>query len=158
MARGRPKTPLEVMKARSPDGKTPGHRNLPTPTETKPDHSIPVPAIDLAGRGEVEWEKIWTAGWWLNREQDYHLVEMVCQAYMDIEEYREHVKQTGLITKGYAGQDAENPMLAAIRKREATILKCLSMLGFSPTDRARLNLTEAKTRSTLQDMILSSRR
>lgn len=157
MARGRPKTPIERMQARSPDGKTPGKRNLPTPIETKADYSVPVPRIELSGRGEIEWENIWTAGWWLHREQDYHLVEMICQAYMDIEEYRAYVIEHGLITKGYAGQDAANPMIAEIRKCQQSIQKCLSMLGFSPTDRARLNLTEAKTRNQLQTMIEKSR-
>ena len=153
MARGRPKTPIEKMKAVSPDGKTPGKRNLPVPTTTEADYSVPVAAIDLKGRGEVEWEKIWTAGWWLKREQDYHWVEMICQAHMDIEAYRAYVNEHGLITKWYAGQDAANPMIAEIRKCEQTIQKCLSMLGFSPTDRARLNLSAAKTQNALQQMI-----
>jgi P27 family predicted phage terminase small subunit len=83
---------------------------------------------------------------------------MICQAYMDIEQYRAHVAEHGLITKGYAGQDAANPMIKEIRRCEAMIQRCLSILGFSPSDRARLNLTEAQTKSTLQKMIAASRK
>lgn len=158
MGRGRPKVPLERMAARSPDGKTPGKRNLPAVANRAPDYSVPVPAIDLKGRGEVEWERVWTAGWWLSREQDYPWVEMICQAYMDIEDYRVYVAEHGLITKGYAGQDAANPMIAEIRKCEATIQKCLQVLGFSPTDRAKLQLSQVKIQSALQQKIADRRK
>jgi P27 family predicted phage terminase small subunit len=68
-----------------------------------------------------------------------------------------YVRETGLITKGYAGQDAENPMIAAIRKSEATIQKCLQVLGFSPTDRARLAIVEEKAQNAVQRMIDAQR-
>lgn len=158
MGRGRPPVPLERMASRSPDGMTPGHRHLPAIPQRRHDFSVPVPSIDLTGRGEVEWEKIWTAGWWLNRQQDYHWVEMICQAYMDIEVYRQRVNEDGLITKGYAGQDAAHPLIAEIRKCQATIQRCLSVLGFSPTDRAKLAIKEATATTALRKAIDESRR
>ena len=157
MGRGRPKTPIERMAARSPDGVTPGHRNLPAVVNRKPDHSIPVCSIDLRGRGETEWEKIWLAGWWLNREQDYHWVEMIVRAYMDAEEFRERVEDDGLVVTGYAGQVVAHPLIAEIRKCEATIQKCLQVLGFSPVDRAKLMLDNAKAENALQQMIANRR-
>lgn len=157
MGRGRPKVPLERMAARSPDGVTPGHRNLPAVVNKTPDHSVPVCAIDLKGRGEVEWEKIWTAGWWLNREQDYHWVEMIAQSYMDIEAFRERVVDDGLVQQGSLGQPVAHPLIAEIRKSEATIQKCLQVLGFSPTDRAKLMIDNAKAENALQKMISNRR-
>lgn len=154
MARGRPKTPIEKMRARSPDGKTPGHRNLPEPrVDMKVDRSIPELPDGVIGRGALEWSNIWTAGWWLARDQDHYWVEMICRAYTDIEEYRAYVVENGLITKGYAGQDAANPMIAEIRKSEQTIQKCLQVLGFSPTDRAKLMITMNEGKNALQEMI-----
>lgn len=155
---GRPKTPLERMAARSPDGVTPGKRNLPARIQSRPDRAVPAVPDDINGRGEVEWRNIWTAGFWLKRDQDYPWVEMIARAYEDIEVFRARVKQDGLVTKGYAGQDAAHPLIAEIRKCEATIQKCLSVLGFSPTDRARLAITEAKAQSALQEMINQANR
>lgn len=132
-------------------------RNLPAVVNRKPDHSIPVPAIDLKGRGEVEWEKIWTSGWWLNREQDYHWVEMICRSYQDIEVFRGRVEDDGLVARGSLGQPVAHPLIAEIHKAEQTIQKCLQVLGFSPTDRARLMLDNAKAESALQKMIADQR-
>lgn len=155
---GRPKTPIEKMARRSPDGVTPGKRHLPTPYRGAIERTVPEPPVPLSGRAEVEWRNIWEAGFWLKRDQDYPWVEMIARAYMDIETFREEVEKTGLIVKGYAGQMTANPLLAEIRKAEATIQKCLQVLGFSPTDRAKLAITEAKARNALQEMIESSQR
>ena len=154
MARGRPKTPIEKMAARSPDGRTPGHRKLLVPTSpTVPERSIPELPVGVVGRGAVEWERIWTAGFWLKRDQDYHWVEMIVRAYGDIEVYRTEVISMGLTVTGYAGQVVANPLLNEIRKLEQTIQKCLQVLGFSPTDRAKLAIQEEKAQNAVQRMI-----
>ena len=154
MTRGRPKTPIEKMQARSPDGTTPGHRKLPVPASpTTPDRTVPELPAGIEARGAEEWIKVWSAGFWLHRDQDYHWVEMIARAYQDIEVFRADVRDRGLITKGYAGQDAANPMIAEIRKCEATIQKCLQVLGFSPTDRAKLAIVEGQAQNALQQMI-----
>lgn len=41
---------------------------------------------------------------------------------------------------------------------EALIRKCLSVLGISPTDRARLGLAEVKKETALQEFIAISRK
>lgn len=155
---GRRKEPLERVAARANgEGRTLGGRELVKPTKVvAPRNVIPDPPSELTGRGYREWVNIWRAGYWLKEDQDYPWVEMIAHAYMDIEVYRAEVKKTGLITKGYAGQDAENPLLGSIRKSEATIQKCLCILGLSPSDRARLAITEVKMASALQQMIMQS--
>lgn len=158
MARGRPPKPLEQIKATARDSKHKADgRSLVPRVELQVDHTIPSVPEGITGRGELEWDRIWSAGWWLARDQDHYWVEMVARAYMEIEEYREYIKGNGLITKGYAGQDAANPMIAEIRKCEANIQKCLQVLGFSPTDRARLMIETQKAKSALQEMIESQR-
>lgn len=141
------------MAARSPDGVTPGKRNLPAKVTWSVDRTVPEAPAGLTGRGLVEWEKVWTAGWWLMRDQDYHWVEMIAWAYSDIEAWRSQIEAEGPITKGYAGQDAEHPLIGSIRKSQQTIQKCLQVLGFSPTDRAKLAITQNKARTALQEMI-----
>jgi P27 family predicted phage terminase small subunit len=160
MARGRPKTPIEKMKARSPDGTTPGHRKLLVPVSpTTPERSVPdLPAgIAAEGRGAEEWVKVWTAGFWLKRDQDYHWVEMIARAYGDMARYRTEVEEMGLTVTGYAGQVVANPLLNEIRKLEQTIQKCLQVLGFSPTDRAKLAIVEASAQNAVEKMIAKQR-
>jgi P27 family predicted phage terminase small subunit len=114
---------------------------------------VPDPPTGLGDRGTSEWGKIWAAGrHWLHPAEDYHWIEQVVRAYDDIAQFRAEIENTGLIVKGYAGQQTANPLLREIRDCEATIRKCLSMLGFSPTDRARLGLAEIKRQSSLQDL------
>lgn len=154
---GRPKTPIEKMKARSPDGKTPGHRNLPVPASpTTPDRTVPELPEGIEGKGVEEWVKVWTAGFWLKRDQDYHWVAMIARAYQDIATFRERVNEDGLVVTGYAGQVVAHPLIAEIRKCEATIQKCLQVLGFSPTDRAKLAIVESQAQNALQQMIAKS--
>lgn len=153
MGKGRPKTPLEKMAARSPDGKTPGKRDVTVRVELTPDRSVPEPPSVLTGRGELEWAKIWEAGWWLVRDQDYPWVEMIAHAYTDIEEWRETVAEEGLTVKGYAGQVVAHPLIGEIRKSEAVIQKCLQTLGFSPVDRAKLAIAQRDAKNALEEMI-----
>ena len=153
---GRRAEPLErkMIKARG-DGQTPGKREIvpynPTLT-TRTEAPPPVPR-GLGRRGRVEWKKVWDAGFWLKPDQDYPWVEQIVRAYDDIEQFRKRVQEDGLVQTGSLGQPVAHPLLAEIRKCEATIRQCLSVLGFSPTDRARLGILETKARSGLQDLI-----
>jgi P27 family predicted phage terminase small subunit len=150
---GRPKTPIEKMAVRSPDGKTPGKRNLPAPYKGAIDRTVPEPPIPLTGRALDEWDSIWIAGFWLQRDQDYHWVEMIAKAYRDMEAFQAKVEEDGLVMTGYAGQVVAHPLIAEIRRCETTIQKCLQVLGFSPTDRAKLAIRELEKRSKLQQMM-----
>jgi P27 family predicted phage terminase small subunit len=114
---------------------------------------VPRAPQGLARKGRTEWVKVWTAGFWLKEDQDYHWVEQIVRAYDDIVAYREKIDEVGLIVTGYNGQDAANPLIAEIRKCEATIRACLSVLGFSPTDRAKLGIMESKARNALEDYL-----
>lgn len=146
--------PIERMQARSSGGKTLGGRDLVV-------HDVgqmaPVQAPEapegLGDRGQLEWAKIWEAGRWLWPDQDYAWVEQTARAYDDLAEYRHVVASEGLTVEGYNGQTTSHPLIAEMRKCEDTIRRCLSTLGFSPTDRARLKLTELKSAKTAQDLV-----
>jgi P27 family predicted phage terminase small subunit len=114
---------------------------------------VPRAPKGLARSGRTQWNNIWTAGFWLKNDQDYHWVAQIAQAYDDIASYREKIDEIGLIVTGYNGQDAANPLIAEIRKCEATIRTCLSVLGFSPTDRAKLGIIEVKARNALAEYL-----
>jgi P27 family predicted phage terminase small subunit len=159
---GRPPKPLERQKADArgdglrPGGHKPGQALV---VSRQGSLDIPDPPEGLAERGTIEWRKIWQAGRaWLHPAEDYHWIEQIAHAYDDIAEFRKEIENTGLIVKGYAGQQTANPLLREISDQQATIRKCLSMLGFSPTDRARLGLAEIKVRSALADQQDKQRR
>lgn len=152
---GRRKEPIEKMATRAKgDGKTLGGREVAVAARSVPVRTgVPDPPVVFSGRGASEWENIWRAGFWLKDDQDYHWIEMICRAYQDIAIFRQQVEEDGLVVTGYAGQMTAHPLIKEIRDCEKTIQKCLSVLGFSPTDRAKLAINTQKAQSALQDMI-----
>ena len=167
MTAGRPPEPIEkqLMLARG-DGRTPGGRKVPpdvTPgtavalqrTTGGVDHrSLPrMPKTLTSGLARREWYKLWETGSrWLRPHEDYRWVQFVCEAYQDIEMFRERVGQEGLMIENYAHVMVANPLLATIAQREQVIMKCLQELGFSPRARAALGLAELKRQSGLADL------
>lgn len=146
--------PIERHLATARNGKTLGGRDLEVidVSGLEPVRA-PEPPEGLGERGSIEWRKIWTAGKWLWPDQDYAWVEQVSRAYDDLATYRATVAEEGLTVEGYNGQTVAHPLIREMRACEDTIRKCLSQLGFSPTDRARLKLTELKGASELQKLV-----
>lgn len=146
--------PIERHLATSVNGKTLGGRDLEViDVSNMVAPKAPQTPEGLRDRGTVEWLKIWQAGKWLWPDQDYHLVEMIARAYDDIQTFRDVIADEGHTVQGYNGQTVAHPMYAEIRRAEAMITKNLSLLGFSPTDRARLKLTELQGARQLQDLV-----
>jgi P27 family predicted phage terminase small subunit len=106
----------------------------------------------LGARGSVEWNRIWQHGSWLQPDADYHWVAIICRAYDDLVAFRETVDAEGLTVTGYNGQTVAHPLIKEGRVCEQQIMKALSVLGFSPTDRARLGIQEATARKAIADL------
>jgi len=171
MTAGRPKVPLErIALTTKGDGRTAGNRRLvpkgqvivvPGRTGTnlkKPpafDHRcLPKMPAGLGKPGKKAWFEVWDNGPWLHPFEDHHLVAIVAKNYDLINAFELKIEETGLILSGggYNGQDVANPLLKEIKSCEQVILTCLSKLGFSPSDRARLGLAEIKRQSGLQGL------
>lgn len=152
---GRPPKPA-ALRAPGPDPQHKANGTLvpraPAQVRKRGDPA-PEPPEGLGARGEIEWTRIWGEGFWLEPEADYHWVLMIAQAYDDIAAFREEIANTGLLVSGYK-QDmiVANPLLKEVRTAQNMIMKALSVLGFSPTDRARLGIQEAQARSALLDL------
>ncbi len=158
MARGRPPKPYERIRATARNDTHKANGTALVKSEYTIEKRIDAPPIPrgLQRHGKMEWRKIWASGPWLNPEQDYPWVEMIARNYDDIDTFRKRVEEDGLVVKGYAGQVVAHPLLAEIRKCEDTIRRCLSILGYSPTDRARLGLAEVKRQTALQEFLNKS--
>jgi P27 family predicted phage terminase small subunit len=156
MPAGRPPKPLERKRL---TGRTPGTdsggRPLPVLHGTiVKEIDVPRAPTGLKTRGKREWVNIWTAGQaWLAPQQDYAWVEMIARAWDDITAFRAKIEEDGLIQQGSMGQVIAHPLIAEVRKAEQTIARSLSILGFSPSDRARLGLAEVKRQNALLDMM-----
>ena len=151
MPAGRPPKPIERQHADARgDGRTAGHRLPRQVVEITPYDPKLVPDIpdDLGHRGTMEWNKIWESGPWLHPQEDFRWVEMIARAYDDMEAFRNQIRFDGPIIAGYTGKIA-HPLIREIREAEKVVQKCLSVLGFSPTDRARLGLAELKRQTNL---------
>lgn len=135
----------------------PGGRLVPVAQRTIVKGAIPNPPGHLQTDGLIQWERVWSAGHWLLPEQDYHWVAMIAGAYDEISQYRAKVQYDGLIQTGSMGQVIAHPLISEIRKCESLIMKCLSQIGFSPTDRSRLNLAEVKEASALVELMNKAR-
>lgn len=131
------------------------NRTFVSPTAPR---QIPVCPDDLEERGEIEWEKLWSAGHWLKPEEDYHMVLVICRAYDEMCSYQEQIKVDGLMTRGSAGGIVANPLIREVRATRGQIIKVLAELGFSPTARARLNIAELQQGNALLDLQAKAKR
>lgn len=114
---------------------------------------VPRRPVGLADRGQREWVKIWAAGGgWLRPDRDYHWIEQIVRGYDEIAAYRRQIRKDGIVQKGSQGQPVSHPLIAEIRRLEERIDKNLSELGLSPAAFKRLELTEAKTVSKLDEL------
>lgn len=162
MPAGRPPIPIERQQATAKgDGRRPGGRAVTgTIVPTNPRGiTIPPAPPDLGERGTLEWYRIWEAGQvWLHPTEDYHWIDQIAHAYDDIELFRAEIARTGLIVKGYTKDMlVANPLIKEVRMLEATIRKCLSQIGFSPADRAKLGLVEVKRQTGLANLQRATR-
>lgn len=149
--------PIEVHLARSQNGKTLGGREI----EVRDVSGIarlepPPPPPSLGARGSEEWQKIWEAGPWLWPNADYAWVEQVAKAYDELEGFEAEIAVMGLTVEGYNGQTVANPLIREKRALQDLIRKCLSELGFSPSARARLHLTDLKSQKMAKDLLNGS--
>jgi hypothetical protein len=140
MARnGRPPVPTERKRALG----NPGKRSLPkTAAVVSLDAAveIPDPPRPLGPGGTQLWTRAWLAARsWLSPQTDVETLLMVCEPVDERIALRITVLRDGV------AEDRK-----ALRDLDKQVLNGLSILGFTPTDRARLGLAEVKAISTLE--------
>jgi P27 family predicted phage terminase small subunit len=132
----------------------PGKRALPKPGEIAIIGAVAEPPVDLGEKGLEAWNRILdTARAWTGAT-DFDLLAAYCTK---VDRHAEMVEQLSnsnnafiLFTdKGYA---YANPLVGMISTIESEMVKMLSLLGLTPTDRSRLGLAEVKAQSTLEKL------
>jgi hypothetical protein len=135
---GRPPKPVEQKRRAG----NPGKRPLPETTIAIPTSSIaPVPHRPLGPAAQQFWERVWSVGFtWISPQMDIELLQMVA------EQIDERVALRMRVLKQGDWRDR-----AALRSLDAQVLDCLSLLGFTPVDRARLGFVEVKIKNELEE-------
>lgn len=152
---GRPPKPVEQKRALG----NPGKRELPP--APMPGHGItaeiavPKPPRELGKKGKELWNTLWVNGRnHLSLTDDLPIILMLCHAWDELEFIRQEFA-TGKVDKVYLmanGAYANHPYIAQRKELHAQCTAWLSMLGFSPTDRSRLGLSEVREASPLDEM------
>ena len=151
---GRPPKPTEVKRLLGNPGKRP-LPEAPMVGEGLPaaDH---IPAPPPLGQDGLElWGLVWSAGQkWLSVTSDYSMAVMLCQAHDEAEQIRRALA-VGEIRRFYVlpnGQQVTHPIVNQLKDLRTQITAWLSSLGFSPTDRARLGLSEVRQTDALDEL------
>jgi hypothetical protein len=142
MPNGRPPKPIEQKRLLG----NPGKRALPNQSEiilmTQNDW-MPEPTRPLLKYGQELWDRIWGMGaTWVSDKTDLELLMMTCE--MVDERWNLRVKVM---------QSDDHRLRRGLRELDRQIVSNLSLLGFTPSDRARLGVAEIKARSKLQELM-----
>lgn len=140
MTAGRPRKPIELRRAEG----NPGKRKLPDASVAiiEQDGGVPEPIRPLMKYGLDFWERIWTTGAiWISQRTDIELLIMTCEMIDERWNLRIRVMQSN-----------DSKMRRGLRELDKQIVSNLSLLGFTPSDRARLGWAEVKTQSRLEEI------
>ncbi len=133
----------------------PGKKRLPEPVNVlSAATGVPKAPETLQETGQALWKRVWSAGHaWLSPDADSVLLTMLCEAADEREAIRAELEDTGRTFTTAKGYVAPHPLIGQLRTLEHQMTQWLSLLGFSPTDRARLGLAEVKALTGLTDLM-----
>lgn len=136
---GRPPKPAEQKRRTG----NPGKRKLPdlAAVVSLPASERPDPPRPLATAGSALWERAWSHGKAWMAETDVELLLLTCEQLDE----RQALRLTVL-------REGDWRERAALRALDKAVQGGLSMLGFTPTDRARMGVAEVTARSKLDDI------
>lgn len=137
---GRPAKPAERKRRTG----NPGKRALAAPADVAVLPSAgttPDPPRPLGAPGRALWDRAWRAGMtWISADTDIDLLLMVC------EQIDERVALRVKVLREGDWRDR-----AALRAVDAQVMAGLSVLGFTPSDRARMGVGEVGQLDELEE-------
>ena len=102
------------------------------------------PLAPLGDAGQQLWDSVFSEGeLWISPRTDVALLQLACELL----DRREVLKQEWL------ADPTERKLNMSLLETEKMIQSCLSLLGFSPTDRSRLGVAEVKAKSKLEELM-----
>ena len=142
MPAGRPPKPIEQKRLLG----NPGKRAMPDENSVvllPMVEQTPEPTRPLLKYGQELWDRIWGMGaTWVSDKTDIELLMMTCEMIDERWNLRVKVMQSDDAT-----------MRRGLRELDRQIVSNLSLLGFTPSDRARLGVAEVKAKSKLEELM-----
>jgi P27 family predicted phage terminase small subunit len=115
---------------------------------------LPKPPATLDDYGRAYWSMFWKAGRrHLSEDHDSALIELLCQAVENVARINAWLAKD-VMRQFYEtanGQLVTHPLVKQKQESLAQITAWLSLLGFTPSDRARLGLAEIRTANELDN-------
>ena len=141
MSKGRPAKPVEQKRHIG----NPGRRPLPDSDGVMVLHSGRVPAPeDLGAAGRALWSKVFDEGEiWISPRLDLTVLERTCRA----------LDRAVVLEQEFYADPTDRKIVMSINETDRLIFTGLGLLGFTPSDRAKLGLAEVKRQSKLEELM-----
>ena len=122
----------------------PGKRALPGEDAIVLHSGRAVPPEDLGAAGLRLWSRVFDEGEiWVSPRLDVELLERTCRA----------LDRLVVLDRLFEEDPSERKTVMSINETEKLVASNLGLLGFTPSDRARLGLAEIKRQSKLEEMM-----
>ena len=138
---GRPVIPNEIKRLKGTLRADRLPSNSPLVSLVEP-LEAPIEPLGLSEQAVAFWGSVWGCNW-ISHKSDYYLVLLTAEAISEREALRDLVAREPENSKARSG----------LRELERQIISQLALLGFSPSDRARLGIAEVKKESKLEELL-----
>ena len=138
---GNPSKPAELKILQG----NPGQHKIRTNDAIAPlDYGYVEPIRPLGVVGKQFWDSVFGAGeLWISIKTDTQLVQMACEL----------LDRREVLREAWASNPVDRPTNMSLLETEKQIISAFSLMGFSPSDRTRLGLVSAKTKSKLEELL-----
>lgn len=121
-----------------------GRRPLPDAASMIPLEAGRVePSVELGPSGMRLWDSVFEhGGLWVSGRTDVHLLTLVCQ----------QLDRRDVLMESFDLDPTDRKIVMSLNETEKLIASNLGLLGFTPSDRARLGLAEVRAKSKLEEL------
>lgn len=155
MPSGPPPTPNEVLRKRGGLGHKDRLRSVPPPAtlERVNPKRPPKPPRPLDADGMSLWRRVWRSGAdWVSPDTDLERVLVLCEMTDEVVRVRRRIRAAeDLLGDDMPLSGVEKRMYDTLRDLRKQIGEALSHLGFTPADRARMNVAEVAALDPLDE-------
>lgn len=153
MTAGRPRKPIEQKRKNG----NPGQRPLP---DSKNVIALPQIKSDaplhLSDAGQKMWLDVRAMAPWI-ANTDVRLLVELCEKMDKKYELKEKLALSDYVLYTDKGYAYANPLFGMLNTVENDIVKLLSLLGLTPTDRSKLGVAEVKAKGKLEALLEQKR-
>ena len=153
MTAGRPRKPIEQKRKTGNPGQRPlpDSRNVIALPQVKGDAPL-----HLSDAGQKMWLDVRAMAPWIANTDAKLLIEL-CEKMDKKYELKDKLAATDYVLYTDKGYAYANPLFGMLNTVENDIVKLLSLLGLTPTDRSKLGVAEVKAKGKLEALLEQKR-